>query len=343
MKIVHAVYSDRKGGLEQAFLNVTKMLLELGHDVELWVPSKADFIDELRFSCKIVDLTNHGYFHFSALLRQRFALRKASPDLIITHNSRATSLLSRVKIGIDVPVLAFSHGYKTHRFKKSDHLVVLTEKMRDHFLAANYSQENISIFPNVIEKLPEPPVVKKKYKKNILRLGFLGRFYHEKGLDDLLHAMHILKNEYFFQLDIAGDGDDLLNIEDCAKELDIFDMIHFSGWVDDLPNWLASIDLLVVPSRVESFGIVILEASAYGCPVVTTDADGPASQVTHGVDGWVAKRNSPVSLANTIRDALSHSDLWPEVVTSAYQRANKYTFKENIPKLKLILDRFSVD
>lgn len=337
MKILHALYSDRKGGLEQAFVNVTRMLLSLGHDVELWVPEKAPYLGELEKVCTRVELRSHGYLDFFALMRHRKNVKKSAPDLIISHNSRATSLLVNASAGYKIPHLAFSHGYKTHRFKKVDHVVVLTEDMKKHFMSAGYIDKIVSIFPNVIERVPDITSRKVPVQGQPIRLGYVGRLNEEKGLEDLLHALALITNSQRLELHIAGSGPDQVLIEDLARKLEITSSLHFSGWVDDIQSWMNSINLIVVPSRSESFGIVVLEAAAYGCPVIATNVAGPASQVTHKVDGWLAKPCSPKSLAKVIEYVLQRPESWEAVRQAAYQRAKHYQMDARLKELDAII------
>lgn len=337
MRIVHAVYSDRRGGLEQAFVNTTRMLLLLDHDVELWVPKKAPYLDELEESCLRVDLTSHGYFDLLAMLRHYRRLRTTVPDLIITHNSRASTLLARAATGLTVPHLAFSHGYKTHRFNKVDHLVALTEDMRQHFISAGHPPECVSVFPNVIEQVPDLNPRANLVDDEPIRLGFVGRLNEEKGLEDLLRAVALLKNRCLLELHIAGSGPDQMMIEALAQHLGIASTLNFSGWVDDIQSWMKTVDLIIVPSRSESFGIVVLEAAAYGCPTIATEVSGPASQINPGVDGWLAKPASPEGLACVIEQVVLAQDTWHAVRQAAYLRAKRYQMDARLNELDAII------
>lgn len=339
MKIVHALYSDRQGGLEQAFVNVTKMLLALGYEVELWTPKGAPYIDKFDIPLKYVDLTSHGYLDLYAMMRHHWYLRRKSPDLIITHNSRATSLLARARKGLCIPHLAFSHSYKTHRIKNVDHMVVLTEDMKHHFVSSGHSNTSISIFPNVIEKIPNLVPRDHLRQDQPIRLGFVGRLNEEKGLKDLLHALALLIDRCQLELHVAGSGPDQLKIEYLAKKLGIASTIYYSGWVDNVGKWLESKDFAVFPSRYEPFGIVVLEATAYGCPVIATDVAGPASQITHGVNGWLAKPASPKDLANVILEAINSPSLWCPIRKEAHNRSKKYLMSANLGQLQSIIDK----
>lgn len=337
MKIIHSVYSDRKGGLEQAFINVTKMLLSLGHEVELWVPENAPYTAELDSHCNRVDVSCRGYFDLTAILRSHLQLRSSAADLIITHNSRSTALLGYASIGLKMPHLAFSHGYKTRRFKSADHLVVLTDDMRQHFLSSGRTADEVSIFPNVIAQLPELPPYVERLPGSLVRMGFVGRLNEEKGLQDLMHALTLLKDSCALELHVAGSGPDQHAIEALAERLGISQHVQFSGWVDDIACWLSGMDLAVFPSRHEPFGIVVLEAAAYGCPVISTSVSGPASQITHGVDGWLAEPGSPASLAKVIQQVVAAPESWVSVREAAHQRAQSYLMEYRLDQLAGIL------
>lgn len=337
MKILHALYSDRKGGLERAFINATKAMLELGHQVELLLPRQAPFLHELDYPLPHHDFKRAGYYSPSAWLRCHLLLRKIAPDLVVTHNSRATSTLGRALFGLNIPHLAFSHSNKTHRFKSADHLVVLTEDMKQNFISSGRADETISIFPNVIERIPELPPYTERQDTAPIRLGFVGRLNEEKGLEDLLHAMALLKDSFSLELYIAGSGPDQSAIQELAGQLGVLDNIYFAGWIEDIAEWLSGMDLAVLPSRYEPFGIVVLEAAAYGCPVISTSVSGPASQIRDGVDGWLAEPCSPQSLASKILTAITSQEQWPEIRNAAYLRAQNYLMSNRLLDFEEIL------
>ncbi|WP_417581192.1 glycosyltransferase [Nitrincola sp.] len=337
MKILHALYSDRKGGLERAFINATKAMLDLGHQVELLVPRQAPFLHELDYPLPHHDFKKAGYYSPNAWLQCHFLLRKVAPDLIVTHNSRATCILGRASFGLNIPHLAFSHSNKTHRFKSADHLVVLTEEMKQHFVASGREAEAISVFPNVIERIPELPSYTERLDTAPVRLGFIGRLNEEKGLEDLLQAMALLKDSCSLELYVAGSGPDQSAIQKLAGQLGVLEKVHFAGWIEDIAGWLSEIDLAVLPSRYEPFGIVVLEAAAYGCPVISTTVAGPASQICDGVDGWLAEPGSPQSLAAKIVTAITNQPQWPDIRNAAYLRAQHYLMSNRLFDFEEIL------
>ena len=104
----------------------------------------------------------------------------------------------------------------------------------------------------------------------------LGRLVHKKGFDVLVHASaHAAAQGVPFRLEIGGDGPERASLQALAGRLGIEDRVTFCGWIDDVAAFLADADLFVLPSRVEAFGIVVLEAMACGVPIVATRLSGP--------------------------------------------------------------------
>ncbi len=142
-----------------------------------------------------------------------------------------------------------------------------------------------------------------------LRLGFLGRWAHEKGLDLLVDATTRLPADAPIELVVAG-APRFHSVADVARIDASFARakapIRRLGWVS--PDQLFSaIDVLVVPSREpESFGLVAIEAMARGIPVAVTDAGGLAEVVPEG-HPWVAVAGDVESLAAVLRRIVATS------------------------------------
>lgn len=101
-------------------------------------------------------------------------------------------------------------------------------------------------------------------------IGFIGRMTGQKGVDVLLRAFALVeRNHPTVKLILAGDGPDRPALMRLAKSLGLQRAV-FLGWRADAADILADIDLLVVPSRWEGFGLVTLEAMAMGKPVAAS-------------------------------------------------------------------------
>jgi glycosyltransferase involved in cell wall biosynthesis len=95
----------------------------------------------------------------------------------------------------------------------------------------------------------------------------------QKGLDYLLEAYAGVAHRIGQDLLLAGDGPDAARLAVLARDLGIAERVHFVGRINpvDRGRWLAARDLVVVPSRYETFGIVAAEALAAATPVVAFD------------------------------------------------------------------------
>ncbi len=137
-------------------------------------------------------------------------------------------------------------------------------------------------------------------------LLFVGRIDPLKGIDRLLKAMPLLRNNKGLRLVIIGGDEnsrgEVNKLQRMASELGIQDSVTFQGLVrqEQLPRFYSAADACVVPSYYESFGLVALESLACGTPVVTSDVGEMKSVIRQGETGYVVARNTPVELAEKI-------------------------------------------
>lgn len=146
-----------------------------------------------------------------------------------------------------------------------------------------------------------------------VRIGFLGRLDPVKRVEDLICAMRYLSdggqlNRY--QLHVFGDGAERAKLEAlAAKEVPQQTEVVFHGSVSTPGEALKQIDLLVLPSKAEGFGLVLIEAMAAGVPVVATNVAGIRDVVAHERTGLLVPAKSPKKLAAAIQRIAQDRDL----------------------------------
>lgn len=132
----------------------------------------------------------------------------------------------------------------------------------------------------------------------------VARLHPQKGLEDLVAAAALLRNEPSLHFVVVGDGPDHAALQRAIDSADLADRLHLLGHRDDVAAVLARADVFVLPSRFEGLPSAIIEAMAAGLPVVATDVGGVRELVDHGRTGWLVPAASPVALADAIRTAL---------------------------------------
>ena len=184
-----------------------------------------------------------------------------------------------------------------------DHLTYLGEFTRNA-IAQSLTQRSahamVKIAPGIDTShfIPQPDAMQKRItlglenKKIIISVG---RLVHRKGQDKLIEALpSVLQKIPNAHLLIVGEGPYKSHLEKLANKLSLTENITFVGRIlyDKLPSYLSAADLFVMPSRsrffgleVEGLGIVYLEASACGIPVVAGNSGGAPDAVLDGVTG----------------------------------------------------------
>lgn len=117
----------------------------------------------------------------------------------------------------------------------------------------------------------------------------VGRAVRVKGFDLLIRAFATARLPDSAKLVIGGDGPEMEALRALAGDLGISGRVNFLGRLDreGVLRGMGSADVVVVPSRLEAFGIVVLEAWRSGTALLATSRGGPAELVTDGVDGMV--------------------------------------------------------
>lgn len=172
------------------------------------------------------------------------------------------------------------------------------------------------------------------------RIGFFGSVSHRKGVDVLIRAVGIVKQRFpNVVLDVWGRGDDeyLRALRDLSQQECVSQNVEFRGFCEAVSQHLADYDLIVVPSRAESFSLVALEAMAAAVPVIVTRCGGPEEFVEDGVDGRVVAVEDHRGLADTIETSLSFPKQSLEIAQRARAKvASDFVLRD---KLEAILEQ----
>ena len=144
-----------------------------------------------------------------------------------------------------------------------------------------------------------------------MRIAFAGRLIAKKGADVLIAAIDQLKDRYpGLHLLLAGEGDDRPVLEADAVRRGLASRIAFAGRLthEAIYPFLASAALVIVPSRIEPFGLVALEAAQAGRAVVASAIDGLPEVVVHEQTGLLVPSGDAAALAAAIASLLDNPE-----------------------------------
>jgi glycosyltransferase involved in cell wall biosynthesis len=128
-----------------------------------------------------------------------------------------------------------------------------------------------------------------------LRIGVAARLFPVKGVVLALHtAKALLARGLDAELHVAGEGPELGRLQALASRLGIASRTRFHGRVAAMGTFYRSIDCLLHLPTTEAFGLVAIEASAHGCPVVAAAVDGLPEAVEPGVTGYCVAPTLPL-------------------------------------------------
>jgi glycosyltransferase involved in cell wall biosynthesis len=168
---------------------------------------------------------------------------------------------------------------------------------------------------------------------NIGILGGMGNF--RKGVDILIKAVSMLK-DMDLKVHIGGDGTYLNMFRDMAKELDVDRKCIFYGEIkpESVQDFYSKLDFYVLPSRDETFGVVVIEAMACGLPVIATRCGGPEEIITRETGILIEKENPP-ELARAIRSLAVNLDSYNRKAIRNYvlEKYSKDRFTESLSEV----------
>lgn len=219
--------------------------------------------------------------------------------MIILHNARPLPLIQKAARNI-APVVVVHHGGRIKYLDGAEHVICVAHYMMDEIKNSKARVQALYYLPNAmnIKDIVARNYKSEEEKRQGLRIGYIGRLSPEKGVDILLAAVSKLPIPYM--LSIAGDGEEKLSLEKLAAQLDV--QAQFLGWVDGEKKaaFFRNIDVLIVPSRHEPFGLVILDAWNNRVPVISSASKGGMELIEQIKDGIIFD----VGDADGLRDAL---------------------------------------
>lgn len=333
LKVLHIIGGGEFGGAEKHILNLagavdlqavelTVCCLFSAPFVEaatragiraLAVPmcSKADFavirkLSGLIQSGKFDIVHTHGV---RANLLGRLAARQAGKKKVIT---TVHSLLERDYQGM---ALRYANNLAERATRSlTDHFIAVSQGLKDRLVAGGIPAKSITVIYNGILLDGLRPfdaaetALKEKYSDNEAPLvGIVARLHAVKGHRYFIEAAQkILLQRPATRFLIVGDGPYRPVLEKLVGSMGVSDRVVFTGFVEDVYSLMAELDLLVISSLWEGFGLTAIEAMVLGVPVVATEVGGLPEVVQHGKTGLLAPPADAAALAKSIVWMLDH-------------------------------------
>lgn len=240
---------------------------------------------------------------FLGLLLKYF---KRKPLIVTVHGSDIT-LLSKNQFAR--PILRFI-------LQRADRVVAVSKFLKEEVKRLGVPEEHIEVVYGGVAVSED----REPFEPAGRVVTFIGGLVPQKGVDVLLEAFKAVKTEDA-TLVIVGDGLERGRLEAMAAG-----NIQFLGRRKGIKNVLEKSDVLVLPSREEGFGLVLLEAMASGVPVVATNVGGIGEIVEDGQSGILVEKDNPKQTAEAIDRVLADGELAKTLVENGLKKAKGFTW-----------------
>jgi glycosyltransferase involved in cell wall biosynthesis len=316
------------GGITEASFTALDMLKRGGATPMLAIP--ADFHDQARLdalTCPVHRVDGLGASGALAFPGQCIRLARlcaqVQPDILLLNNGRFVRFMAWMQ---KADVVAVYHGGKPKRFLPAKRIVTINDPQREAMIALGYPAEAITVVDNALP-VETLPAFAPRPLPSVPTIGTLRLLEHAKGVDILIEALALLAGRGLrLPLRIGSDGTQACKLKALARERGIADLVTFTGYVEDREVFYRSLDLYVLPSRHEEWGIGLVEAQAASLPIIATDCLGPLRLVEDGKTGLIVPRENPQAMADAIAKLVASPDLCARLAHDGYHLcAARYT------------------
>jgi glycosyltransferase involved in cell wall biosynthesis len=315
LKILHIDPERLWGGGERQVVGLLEYLSRRGHAGHLLCHPDGPLAREARkIGTTIHPLRLVNDLDLRPVVRVRRLIREERYDVVHFHTKRAHALAAwlggagrgRARVvtrRMDYPIRR--GWYDRYLYNRAvDGVVAISDGIAALLVEGGVVREKIRVIysgvdPELFEKIAPPGGA-------AVVIGTVAVLEERKGHRFLLEAAAELKRMgHSLKYRIAGDGSERESLGDLARTLSVEEDVEFLGFVSDVPAFLSSIDVFVLPSLFEGLGVAALEAMAAAKPVVATSVGGLRELVADRTTGLLVPPADSPALARAIAELVS--------------------------------------
>jgi glycosyltransferase involved in cell wall biosynthesis len=220
-------------------------------------------------------------------------------------------------------------GLATALYRTADAIVAVSEGARDDL--ANYYHLPIERIKTIYNPVMIDEIRRQADEQvslpgsdTAIRLISVGSLSEQKDISTAIRALAHLRDTHDVELLLLGKGEQQEQLETLATELNVDNYVHFLGFVDNPFPYMRAADALVLSSKYEGFGHVIVEAIACGTPVVATDCPGGPSEI---IDDGTYGQLVPVGDHEALSEAITATLANPMEERHLLERAQQFEYE----------------
>lgn len=315
------------------------------------IPNKDEFISSLKKK-KFLTCFKEGIKSIKILKEKRKkmieAIKNDNSNIIISTRLYFHELVSKYTKDSQIKILQ-EHAHHNNNAKyiakvikacqNADYLMPVSNELTNFYKEYVEPRTKCHFIKLPINKIPS----KIKYT-NTKKLICVGRLSKEKGHLDLIDVFYEAQRKISeLELFIYGDGNMRSELETKINNYNIADKVRMCGFqkLDVINKQYENSSLFILPSFEESFGLVLIEAMAYGIPCLSFETPRGPHEIINGRNGIIINGRDKEEMVNQIVTLLVDETKLKEMSKEAYKTANEYSFDEIKKQWLMFLDDIS--
>jgi len=221
-------------------------------------------------------------------------------------------------------------------FRKLKGIIANSRYVKEAMIRCYHLEANsIEVIYNGIQGSFTPSSSRSASPQADTRMLFVGSNFQRKGLPTLIRALpQVLVRIPTAKLYVIGKDPNQKAMGQLCQRMKVENHVRFLGGLahDEVLKHFTQADIFVMPSLIEGFGIVFLEAMAAGVPVIGSSLGGTRELITDGVNGFLVKPLDVQNLAQKICMILENKPLREQIINQGYQTIKRFTLKEMVER-----------
>ena len=316
-----------------------------------------EIVDKIYFVPMIREINIKA--DFKAILQVKKLIKQIKPDVVYLHSSKAGGI-GRLALlfNFKTKIIYNAHGWAFNaeiNGKKSKKYVIIEKILAlktDCIINISQSEYNSAI-KNKIAKPDKMCVIhncidtkkfidSEKYRDETrnrylvgddeILIGVVGRISEQKDPLTFIKAAKLVNEKYSnTKFMYVGSGILAEQVLEYAKANDFEDKVIITGWTANVEQYIPALDIAVLPSKWEGFGLAILEYMICKKPIVATNVGGIADIIKDGKNGYLTNCKDYKKLSSRIYEYIENSELVNKIVSENYDYViNEYTIDKLI-------------